>query len=42
MMTKLLTSTNLYDWGGKDFAVGAKNSFRTLVDAMERRGGIVP
>jgi hypothetical protein len=39
-MSHLLTSSNLFDWAGKDFQVGADNAMRKVIDWTERRGGI--
>ena len=40
IMTKLWGNAALYDWGGRDFQEGKTNTFRSLIDAVERRAGL--
>ena len=37
---RLLTSTNIFNWAGKDWETAAGNAFRDLIEGTERKGGM--
>ena len=39
-MARLLHTTNIFNWAGKDWETGEGNSFRDLIEGTERKGGM--